>query len=50
MDLGKTPITDLYCVDARQRNERDVRMAAAETGWEQAEACSEFSCFYYKVD
>jgi hypothetical protein len=33
-------------VDARQRNERDARMRAAETGWEQVEAHSEFSCFY----
>jgi hypothetical protein len=33
-------------VDARQRNERDARMGAAETGLEQVDFSAEFCCFY----
>jgi hypothetical protein len=29
-------------VDAQQRNERDARIGAAETGWEQVESSAEF--------
>jgi hypothetical protein len=40
-------IQDMGCfVDARQRNERDARMGAAETGWEQVDSSAEFHCFY----
>jgi hypothetical protein len=38
-----------YCflvVDARQRNERDARMGAEETGLEQVDSGFEFCCFY----
>jgi hypothetical protein len=35
-----------HFVDARQRNERDARMGAAETGWEQVDSSAEFRCFY----
>jgi hypothetical protein len=33
-------------VDARQRNERDARMGAEETGLEQVDSGFEFCCFY----
>jgi hypothetical protein len=33
-------------VDARQRNERDARMGAEETGLEQVDSSAEFCCFY----
>jgi hypothetical protein len=34
------------CVDARQRNERNARMGAEETGLEQVDSSAEFCCFY----